>query len=565
MGYERDETGMSGQEGETNLNRCEETVQGLDGSDRTDDSANLHYDGKEQDTMNEQEYRNEQDRNEQNSEVREDMGFGPGTGAGLGQDDMRGNTGAYGNGEPQRNSQAKEKAPHGGFGGRKMVALALCCALVGGVVGAGGANLLSGGSSSTTILSGSRSSTATAVTLSTVDTSEALTAAEVYAQNVNATVGITTTTSTNYFGYETTSAASGSGFILTSNGYVFTNYHVIEDSDEITVSTYDGTSYEATLIGYDEDSDVAVLKIEATDLTPVVLGDSDELSVGDEVAAIGNPLGELTFSLTTGVVSALNRAVTLSTNVTMNLIQTDCAINSGNSGGALFNMYGEVIGITNAKYSGSSTSSSASVDNIGFAIPINQVKNIITSIIEDGTVEKSYIGVSVSSMTTDAAASSGLSSGAVVQSVTEGSPAEDAGLEAGDIITKAGDTEISSSSDLVLAVQKLSDGDELVLTVYRDGEEMEITVTVGTQTSSALPDTDDEDSASDSSDPYGSFGSGSDSYGSFGEGSDGYGSYGDGSDSFGGYGNYGGYGDSDGNSGDSDDSSDNDSAEGSML
>lgn len=565
MGYERDETGMSGQEGETNLNRCEETVQGLDGSDRTDDSANLHYDGKEQDTMNEQEYRNEQDRNEQNSEVREDMGFGPGTGAGLGQDDMRGNTGAYGNGEPQRNSQAKEKAPHGGFGGRKMVALALCCALVGGVVGAGGANLLSGGSSSTTILSGSRSSTATAVTLSTVDTSEALTAAEVYAQNVNATVGITTTTSTNYFGYETTSAASGSGFILTSDGYVFTNYHVIEDSDEITVSTYDGTSYEATLIGYDEDSDVAVLKIEATDLTPVVLGDSDELSVGDEVAAIGNPLGELTFSLTTGVVSALNRAVTLSTNVTMNLIQTDCAINSGNSGGALFNMYGEVIGITNAKYSGSSTSSSASVDNIGFAIPINQVKNIITSIIEDGTVEKSYIGVSVSSMTTDAAASSGLSSGAVVQSVTEGSPAEDAGLEAGDIITKAGDTEISSSSDLVLAVQKLSDGDELVLTVYRDGEEMEITVTVGTQTSSALPDTDDEDSASDSSDPYGSFGSGSDSYGSFGEGSDGYGSYGDGSDSFGGYGNYGGYGDSDGNSGDSDDSSDNDSAEGSML
>ncbi|MCD8155723.1 MAG: trypsin-like peptidase domain-containing protein [Clostridiales bacterium] len=478
---------------------------------------------------------------------------------------MRGNTGAYGNGEPQRNSQAKEKAPHGGFGGRKMVALALCCALVGGVVGAGGANLLSGGSSSTTILSGSRSSTATAVTLSTVDTSEALTAAEVYAQNVNATVGITTTTSTNYFGYETTSAASGSGFILTSDGYVFTNYHVIEDSDEITVSTYDGTSYEATLIGYDEDSDVAVLKIEATDLTPVVLGDSDELSVGDEVAAIGNPLGELTFSLTTGVVSALNRAVTLSTNVTMNLIQTDCAINSGNSGGALFNMYGEVIGITNAKYSGSSTSSSASVDNIGFAIPINQVKNIITSIIEDGTVEKSYIGVSVSSMTTDAAASSGLSSGAVVQSVTEGSPAEDAGLEAGDIITKAGDTEISSSSDLVLAVQKLSDGDELVLTVYRDGEEMEITVTVGTQTSSALPDTDDEDSASDSSDPYGSFGSGSDSYGSFGEGSDGYGSYGDGSDSFGGYGNYGGYGDSDGNSGDSDDSSDNDSAEGSML
>ncbi len=388
------------------------------------------------------------------------------------------------------------KKKKGGFG--KVVALALCCALIGGLVGAGAVtaiNAFSSNSNSTTIQTSSR--TTADVTVETVESGEEMTAAEVYAQNVGATVGITTSITTNYFGYESTSAASGSGFVISSDGYILTCYHVIEDSDTITVTMYDDTTYEAELIGYDEDNDIAVLKIEATDLQAVVLGDSDTLNIGDSVVAIGNPLGELTFSLTSGVISALDRSVTTSSNITMNLIQTDCAINSGNSGGALFNMYGEVIGIVNAKYSSSGSSSEASIDNIGFAIPISQVSDIITSIIETGTVETTYIGVSITDITMDAAASSGLTQGAVVAAVTEGSPADDAGLEVGDVITMAGDTEITESNDLVTVVKKASAGDELVLTVNRNGETIEITVTVGVQSESALPES--EESVSESS------------------------------------------------------------------
>ena len=176
---------------------------------------------------------------------------------------------------------------------------------------------------------------------------------------------------------------------------------MINGANSITVTLYDGSKYEAELIGEDASNDIAVLKIEAQNLTPVVLGSSDSLKVGEDVVAIGNPLGELTFSLTKGTVSALNRAITLSSGVTMNLIQTDCAINSGNSGGALFNLYGEVVGITNAKYSSSGYSGQASIDNIGFAIPINSVRDIVTSIIEKGYISKPYIGVSVSNVSAE--------------------------------------------------------------------------------------------------------------------------------------------------------------------
>ncbi len=318
-----------------------------------------------------------------------------------------------------------------------------------------------------------------------VDTSQEMTQAEVYAANVNSTVGISTEITTNYWGFQTTAAASGSGFILTDDGYVLTNYHVIEDASSITVTMYDGSSYDAALVGYDESNDIAVLKIEAEGLTPVVLGDSDHLNVGDSVVAIGNPLGELTFSLTSGAVSALDREITLSNGVTMDLIQTDCAINSGNSGGALFNLYGEVIGITNAKYSGSGSSSEASIDNIGFAIPINHVRGIVQSIIENGYIAKPYIGVSVDDVSEETQ-SYGLPQGAAVKSVTQDSPAEKAGLQVNDIITKVGDTEISGSKDLVDVVGAASVGDQLVLTVYRQGQTIEVTVTVGEEVQSAL-------------------------------------------------------------------------------
>ena len=338
------------------------------------------------------------------------------------------------------------------------------------------------------------------------DTSEKLTPREVYAQNVNSTVGITTSITTNYWGYQTTSAASGSGFILTEDGYILTNYHVIENSSSVQVTTYDNTSYSASIVGYDESNDIAVLKIDATGLTPVVLGSSDDLYVGDEVMAIGNPLGELTFSLTVGYVSALDREVTLSSGTTMDLIQTDAAINSGNSGGALFNSYGEVVGITNAKYSSSSSSGSASIDNIGFAIPINHVKNIITSIIEKGYIVKPYIGVSVTTVSSEMV-SYGLPQGAAVKAVSENSPAAECGLKINDIITAINGEEITTSSELVKIVSASQPGDKMTLTVYRQGEseQLTLTLTVGEQQKSALADPTSSSNQQQSSGSYGGF------------------------------------------------------------
>ena len=241
-----------------------------------------------------------------------------------------------------------------------VIAIALCCSILGGVLGAGGVMLgnrlfkkeagFSGDSSVEVVnmVEGARKNAA--VKVGAVDTSEKMTPAEVYAANVNSTVGITTSiTTTNFWGYQSSAAASGSGFIISDDGYIITNYHVIENSDSVTVTLYSGETYEAEIIGYDESNDLAVLKIESESLTPVILGNSDDLNVGDFVEAIGNPLGELTFTMTYGAVSALDREITMSNGLSMTLIQTDCAINSGNSGGALFNMYGEVIGITNAK------------------------------------------------------------------------------------------------------------------------------------------------------------------------------------------------------------------------
>ena len=398
------------------------------------------------------------------------------------------NNGSYNNDgsyNPEYTGGTKKK----GFPWGKVIALMLVAALLGGALGAGGVLLLSpaGNSGSSQVLKGERPSTV--IDVATIDTSKQMSPAEVYAQNVASTVGITTSVTTNYFGFTTTSAASGSGFVLSDDGYILTNYHVIENSTSIKVTMYDGNSYDAELIGYDESNDIAVLKVDAENLSPVVLGDSGNLNVGDSVVAIGNPLGELTFSLTAGVVSALDREVTLSGNVTMELIQTDCAINSGNSGGALFNLYGEVIGITNAKYS--SSGSGASIDNIGFAIPINSVMNIVESIIEKGYIAKPYIGVSVTSVSSETQ-SYGLPKGAAVKAISEDSPAEKAGLQINDIITEANGTAIESSDDLVRLVGDLYDGAELKLTVYRQGETVELTVIVGEKIQSALGSEDDQ-------------------------------------------------------------------------
>ena len=380
----------------------------------------------------------------------------------------------------------KKKLPWG-----VILVIALCCSLLGGAIGAGGVLFMQHLQAEEVeevpeqdisyIMQGVRENSA--IEMVEAETGKLMTPAEVYAANVNSTVGITTSVTTNFWGYQSTSAASGSGFIISDDGYILTNFHVIEDSDSISVSMHNGASYDATLIGYDESNDIAVLKIEAEGLAPVILGDSDNLNVGDSVLAIGNPLGELTFTLTSGAISAKDREVTFSNNMSMNLLQTDCAINSGNSGGALFNLYGEVIGVTNAKYS-TSSSSSASIDNIGFAIPINSIMNIVESIIEKGYISKPYIGISVLDVSAETQ-QYGIPAGAAIQTVSEDGPAAQAGLQKGDIITAVDGTAMTSK-ELVSYIGEASVGQEMVFSIYRQGEELEITVYVGEQIQNAI-------------------------------------------------------------------------------
>ena len=373
--------------------------------------------------------------------------------------------------EPPRPAESQSS----GMNSRKIIALAVGCSLLGGLFGAGAMSLLGRNHTISNIYEGER--TPTVLNVHNVDTSKVLTLAELYAMNVNSTVGITTAVTTNYWGFQTTRAASGSGFIFSDDGYILTNHHVISGASSVTVTMYDGTKYDAMIVGSDESNDIAVLKIEAENLTPVILGNSDTVNVGDTVVAIGNPLGELTFSLTSGVVSALNREVTFSGGISMDLIQTDAAINSGNSGGALFNLYGEVVGITNAKYS-SNSSGQASIDNIGFAIPMNSVRSIVESIIENGYIAKPYIGITVSTVTEEIMAY-GLPAGASVQAVEENSPAAKAGLQTNDIITKVGDTDIITHSELIDIIGSTTPDDVVTLTVYRNGSYITIDVTIG--------------------------------------------------------------------------------------
>ena len=366
--------------------------------------------------------------------------------------------------------------------GVKAVALVLACLIVGGGAGAGGAALyghLSGGTGGTTIYEAQ--TPLSAVNVSSVPSGSPMSAAEIYAANVGATVGITVdVVTTNWWGMTTSGAAAGSGFVITEDGYIVTNYHVInvQGAQTITVAMYDGTTYPAEVVGFDESHDLAVLKIDASGLQTVVLGDSDSLVVGEPVAAIGNPLGELTFSLTTGVISALDRTVTMDSGTVMDLLQTDCAINSGNSGGPLFNEYGEVIGITNAKYS-SNGNGQASIDNIGFAIPIDQVKDLITQLIETGEIVQPYLGVGVRTVSAEGQ-QYGVPAGAYVATVEEGGPAAQAGVQVGDVITALNGDAVTTQQELTSLKSRYQPGDTVTLTVDRDGESLELDVVLGT-------------------------------------------------------------------------------------
>ena len=349
--------------------------------------------------------------------------------------------------------------------GVKVTALLLACAVVGGAAGYGGAALSSSGK--TTIRQSNR--TASEITVKQVSGQTLMSPAEVYASTVNSVVSINcSSVSTNIFGQSVQSASSGSGFIITQDGYIVTNHHVVSGASSVTVTLYDGTEYPATVVGSDSDYDVAVLKINATDLQPVTLGNSSSVNVGDSVLAIGNPLGELTFSMSQGIVSCCDRAINVD-GTPFNMIQVDASINPGNSGGPLMNLYGEVVGIVSAKYS---SYSDTTVEGLGFAIPIGDVQAIITDIMENGQVtDKPSFGITAGTMTEQMAAQYQIEqkSGAFVYSVNKGGAGEKAGLRMGDVITKVDSTDIASMEDLTAAKKGHKAGDTVTVTYFRDG------------------------------------------------------------------------------------------------
>ena len=371
--------------------------------------------------------------------------------------------------------------------GLKIIALALCCALLGGAVGGGIVWGVGRSGDETSVNVSGR--TVSQVALKTVDGKTAMSDAEVYAANVNSVVSIniTATSDPNFFGQTTQTAGAGSGFILTPDGYIVTNYHVVGDADTVKVTLYNGDSYDAQYIGGDEDYDIAVIKIEAENLPNVTLGDSDSLNVGDHILAIGNPLGELTFSMSEGIASSVNRAIDVD-GTPFNMIQVTAAINPGNSGGPLFNEYGEVVGIVSAKYS---SYASQSVEGLGFAIPINDVAAMIQDIMTNGYVSnKAYLGITPGTMNEQMAAQYryDVTKGVFIYSVEDGSAADKAGLKMGDVIMKIDGTDVDSYQDLVALKKKYSAGDESTFTIYRDGKQQDVSVTWGAVPADQAPD-----------------------------------------------------------------------------
>ena len=302
-----------------------------------------------------------------------------------------------------------------------------------------------------------------------------LTPGQVYAQNVDAVVGISAEYSgVDAYGREGTGISSGTGFVITADGYVVTNYHVVEDGKNVTVTMHNGKEYEAKIVGYEANNDLALLKMEGENFPFVTIGKSADLQVGDQVVAIGNALS-FKSSLTVGYVSGVDRVVDTE-GVAMNMIQSDVAINSGNSGGPLFNMRGEVVGITTAKFSGKSATG-VGIEGISFAIPMDDVIGMIEDLKSMGYVSGAYMGVMVMDVDTTAQYY-GLPAGAFVESVTAGGAAEKGGIQAQDIITEVGGFAVTSVSDLTRVLRKFAAGETVSVQVYRSGQTKTLSVTL---------------------------------------------------------------------------------------
>lgn len=297
----------------------------------------------------------------------------------------------------------------------------------------------------------------------------------------NSVVEITIEVEGKAYGYYTyTSEGNGSGVIISSDGYILTNNHVINGANKIKVTLRDGTQYDAELIGKDSKTDIAIIKINAKDLTPAVIGNSDSLVVGEVAIAIGNPLGQLGGTVTDGIISALEREIKLD-NSTMNLIQTNAAINPGNSGGGLFNSNGELIGIVVAKSSG------FDVEGLGFAIPVNDVKTVISDLLENGYASnRAFLGVSLkdasyvnnNSYSFFSMFIQNINYGALVDSVVAGSPAEKSGIQKDDIIVSINNEIVSSASDVTSKISTFNVGDKVTIGIVRENKTMNIDVTL---------------------------------------------------------------------------------------
>ena len=384
----------------------------------------------------------------------------------------------------------KKKKFNGKRVARSAVALVLAAAMgfAGGFVGA-----KFGGSGKVVIQQVAPSSTADSASgsdssITAASSSGSSLTTEQVADLVSPSVVVITTEQVVYsqwswYGQNQVESGAGSGVIISSDGYILTCAHVVDGASNITVTIND-KDYTATLVGEDTTSDIAVIKIDANGLTPATVGDSDSLKVGQNVMAVGNPLGELGGTVTGGMISALNRSVTIqgSSSVnTMSLIQMDASVSPGNSGGGLFNMNGELVGIVNAK------SSSSDAEGLGFAIPINDAIKVAQELLENGYVTgRPYLGITYLAVT-DAQTASQLgvnAYGVYVVEVVKGGPAEKAGLQAGDRIVSVDGTEIASKHDLGTLMQKHAAGDTLSITIARDGQMQTVNVTLGEKTAS---------------------------------------------------------------------------------